>query len=124
MERDPQVIPNLAAGKEIGVYGTGIRALFHHQKGVYCVHMDAELADRFTENKAAFQSVISKLSTEIESIAADNSVELEISRDFDFFPFEVPEGMSIFSSPAAQRIRERLPSAIREWHRRRMGRKA
>lgn len=116
---DCSINRELAKGEEFAVFGTGIRCVLSAKRGIYSVHMDAELGFDFSGSMQRFDKICIGVLKGIEMAATAASVRLHNPNDLDFTYTNSAKAFSVLSSIAAENIADPVGLAVRNWHRKR-----
>lgn len=115
----PHVIQNKARRKEITVYAQGIRAVTDIQAPIFSMHMDADIALQYKENRRKFDSVCQAYLNAIQDVARNGDADVANLNDLDFSYTNSEKAYSVLKSQGAVQIADPVGIAIRDWHRKR-----
>lgn len=110
------VHPNLAGRREIMIFAKGTRMCLDTQAPYYSLHMDVELAHEFERSRARFDNLCKSVLTNIQVVCNDANVVLSNPNDLDFSYTNSSASYTVMKSLAADKIRDPLAIAIRDWH--------
>lgn len=115
----PHVIQNKVRRKEITVYAQGIRAVIDIQAPIFSMHMDADIALQYKENRRRFDAVCQGYLNAIKDVAKNCDADIANPDDLDFSYTNSEKAYTVLKSRGAEQIADPVGIAIRDWHRKR-----
>ena len=101
------------------MYAQGIRAVTDIQAPIFSMHMDADIALQYKENRRKFDSVCQGYLNAIQDVARNGDADVANLNDLDFSYTNSEKAYSVLKSQGAVQIADPVGIAIRDWHRKR-----